>query len=54
MEQYKNYANGPLMATDALGRKTADCTNAPARRENRLVGMFYFLWLGDFAQKTFG
>ncbi len=47
MKQYKNYANGPLMATDALDRKTADRENAPARRENRLVGMFYFLWLGE-------
>ena len=47
MQQYKNYANGPLMATDALGRTTADRENAPARRENRLVGMFYFLWLGE-------
>lgn len=47
MKQYKNYANGPLMATDALGRTTADRENAPARRENRLVGMFYFLWLGE-------
>jgi len=35
------------MATDALGRTTADRENAPARRENRLVGMFYFLWLGE-------
>ena len=47
MVQYKNYANGPLMATDALGRTTADRSNAPARRQNRLVGMFYFLWLGE-------
>ena len=42
MEQYKNYANGPLMATDALGRKTADRENAPPRRENRLVGQGFF------------
>ncbi|MBE6614806.1 MAG: hypothetical protein E7631_05840 [Ruminococcaceae bacterium] len=34
-----------LYAIDALGRKMPE--NVPAPRENRLVGMFYFLWLGE-------
>ena len=44
----KQIAGGPLMAVDALGRPTPDmASGAPANRENRLVGMFYFLWLGE-------
>ncbi len=44
----KQVAGGPLMAVDALGRPTPDtASGAPANRENRLVGMFYFLWLGE-------
>ncbi|UKI13050.1 MAG: hypothetical protein L6V84_01685 [Oscillospiraceae bacterium] len=40
--------SGPLMATDALGRTTPDrAAGVPAPRENRLVGLFYFLWLGE-------
>ena len=39
---------GPLMAVDALGRPTPDHeAGAPLPRENRLVGLFYFLWLGE-------
>ncbi|MBR4960216.1 MAG: hypothetical protein IKY52_04905, partial [Clostridia bacterium] len=34
-----------LYAIDALGRKMP--VNVPSPRENRLVGMFYFLWLGE-------
>ena len=44
----KQVAGGPLMAVDALGRPTPDTNSgAPVNRENRLVGMFYFLWLGE-------
>lgn len=44
----KQIAGGPLMAVDALGRPTPDTrSGAPAARENRLVGLFYFLWLGE-------
>ena len=44
----KQVAGGPLMAVDALGRPTPDtASGAPVSRENRLVGMFYFLWLGE-------
>lgn len=44
----KQVAGGPLMAVDALGRPTPDtASGAPQNRENRLVGMFYFLWLGE-------
>lgn len=40
--------SGPLMATDALGRTTPDrAAGVPAPRKNRLVGLFYFLWLGE-------
>ena len=49
MANYKKFVGGgPLMAVDALGRPTPDtASGAPAPRENRLVGMFYFLWLGE-------
>ncbi len=49
MSQYtKQIAGGPLMAIDALGRPTPDTkTGAPAEKGNRLVGLFYFLWLGE-------
>ncbi len=44
----KKIAGGPLMAVDALGRPTPDtATGAPKTKENRLVGLFYFLWLGE-------
>ncbi len=43
----KFYSNGPLMATDALGRTVCDSTTAPHKRDGKLVGMFYFLWLGE-------
>lgn len=36
------------MAVDALGRPTPDTqSGAPAEKSNRLVGLFYFLWLGE-------
>jgi hypothetical protein len=36
------------MAVDALGRPTPDTTcGVPQPRENRRVGLFYFLWLGE-------
>ena len=47
MNQQINFSNNPLMATDALGRKVSDIQNAPLTREGRLVGLFYFLWLGE-------
>jgi len=44
----KQIAGGPLMAVDALGRPTPDTqSDAPTVKENRLVGLFYFLWLGE-------
>ena len=44
---YKDYSNGPLMAIDGLGRAVSDAEGYIARREDKLVGMFYFLWLGE-------
>ncbi len=35
------------MAVDGLGRAVSDINTAPAKRENKLVGLFYFLWLGE-------
>ncbi len=36
------------MAVDALGRPTPDTkSGAPNVKKNRLVGLFYFLWLGE-------
>lgn len=44
----KHIAGGPLMAVDALGRSTPDtASGAPKSKGNRLVGLFYFLWLGE-------
>lgn len=44
----KNKSFGaPLMAVDALGRKSVGSEEVSAPRKNRLVGMFYFLWLGE-------
>ncbi len=46
--QINKSTGGPLMAVDALGRPMPDVRNgAPKERENRLVGLFYFLWLGE-------
>ena len=42
-----NYSNGPLMAVDALGRALSDISCAPGKREGKLVGIFYFIWLGE-------
>lgn len=50
MEQrrIKSYAGGPLMAVDALGRPTPSSADGLALpRANRMVGLFYFLWLGE-------
>ena len=39
---------GPLMAVDGLGRPLpTQKDGVPAPRQNRLVGLFYFLWLGE-------
>lgn len=35
------------MATDDLGRRVSDTSTAPVPREDRQVGLFYFLWLGE-------
>lgn len=48
MENIKRISGGPLMAVDALGRPTPDTqSGAPLPRKDRLVGLFYFLWLGE-------
>lgn len=50
----KTYAGGPLMAVDALGRPTPDARHgAPEAREGRLVGLFYFLWLGTCSHRPY-
>ena len=48
MENRMFNATWPLMAVDALGRPTPDISDGvPHERDNRLVGLFYFLWLGE-------
>ena len=43
----KSYADN-LTAVDALGRALPDrASGVPAPRAKRLVGLFYFLWLGE-------
>ena len=37
----------PLMAIDALSRRLTPAASLPKKRENRRVGLFYFLWLGE-------
>lgn len=44
---YVNYSFGPLMGTDDLGRKLPTSDDVGTHRENRHVGMFYFLWNGE-------
>ncbi len=47
-EARKLMADWPLFAVDALDRSTPDVADGvPPVRENRLVGLFYFLWLGE-------
>lgn len=43
---------GPMMAVDGLGRRLPTQGNgAGAPRKDRLVGMFYFLWLGEHGRQ---
>ncbi|MDR1517457.1 MAG: hypothetical protein LBS52_05085 [Dysgonamonadaceae bacterium] len=46
-----NYGN-VLAGTDELGRSLPFSDETGAPRENRQVGLFYFLWQGDTASKT--
>src|SRR5690554_357644 len=41
-----------LAGTDELGRKLPNNTEVGDLRDDRKVGMFYFLWQGDIASKT--
>ncbi len=41
----QNYANMPVGGTDALGKTIPSPETGSTRRENRTVGLFYFLWL---------
>ena len=46
-DNLKQNMGGPLMAVDALGRLIPDAAGGvPTPKGNRLVGLFYFLWLG--------
>ena len=50
----KKFQVGPLMATDRLGRRTPDAEHgAPLPRDGRLVGLFYFLWLGSDSHRPY-
>ena len=42
----------PLAGTDELGRVLPDYEEVGSVKENRAVGIFYFLWQGDRASKT--
>ncbi|MBR5060184.1 MAG: hypothetical protein IKX06_05360 [Clostridia bacterium] len=41
----RNYANMPVCGIDSLGRKTPEPEAVSSLKEDRLVGLFYFLWL---------
>ena len=43
----KDLSNGLLYGIDALGRETPLPGQCPTPRENRQVGIFYFLWCGE-------
>ncbi len=43
----KDMAKGLLAGTDALGRELPKDGECPRERENRQVGLFYFLWCGE-------
>jgi hypothetical protein len=40
------------VATDALGRDVIDFKEAGPRRDNRKVGVFYFVWQGFHGEKV--
>lgn len=40
-----------LTAVDRLGRELPDISQAGALRKDRYVGMFYFLWLGEWNEQ---
>ncbi len=41
------------VATDALGRKLPIRVKTRARRDGKIVGVFYFVWVGNHAQKVY-
>lgn len=53
-DNYENTAAVALpltQATDNLGRKILNTVTMPAEREDKAVGIFYFLWLGEHGNK---
>lgn len=44
---YNNYLQGPLTGTDDVGRVLPDSSATKTVRQDRYVGLFYFLWLGE-------
>lgn len=50
----KNASFGALCATDALGRKLPTQAQAGALRQDRVVGMFYFLTHGAYGPDARG
>lgn len=51
--EYKNHKFGPTVAADSLGRElpTAAEVGNFKQDKNRLVGVFYFLWLGEHGRE---
>ena len=45
-EPYRDLYPDTWAATDALGRSLPSYEEVGPMRENRKVGLFYFLWLG--------
>ncbi len=42
-----NYLSGPMVGVDDLGRELPLASDTKLIREDRYVGLFYFLWLGE-------
>lgn len=47
VKNVNNYICGPMVATDDLGRTLSTTDTTKLIREDRYVGLFYFLWLGE-------
>lgn len=49
-----NVATGPVVGADDLGRVLPTAEDAPAQRQDRTVGMFYFSWHGSNEMREYG
>lgn len=51
--QPQNYNTDHWIATDALGRETTTFAVAGELKENKIVGVFYYIWHGHHSKKVY-